>query len=274
MDYAKFLIKAQPVLTLPYFRGNSVCDDQLTYRVRTELEAGWYQFRKTGRYLEVIARTESELEKWKLPRVLGYVFGQTLVGLDFTCPLYGLPEQTDFALFAPISAFRWFDGHVLFGRAEFDSEVEVEVREAFEEERKIDAIKGVTPALAHVFMLHATQRALAQEKERLAGMERDRAKRQAELDRWQHSIEGRISLALSHTGAELVNWRRVDGNQALVRYRIAGRRFECVIDMASLQIVDAGICLSGADEELNLSSLPSAVQEAINTRQLHVFRHV
>ena len=40
-----------------------------------------------------------------------------------------------------------------------------------------------------------------------------------------------------------------------------------------LQILDAGICLSGADEELNLSSLPSAVREAIRTGQLNVFRH-
>ena len=71
-----------------------------------------------------------------------------------------------------------------------------------------------------------------------------------------------------------MNWRRNGQRQAVVRYRLGGRRFECVIDTESLQIVDAGICLSGADEELNLSSLPSAVREAIETGQLHVFRHI
>jgi hypothetical protein len=71
----------------------------------------------------------------------------------------------------------------------------------------------------------------------------------------------------------LVSWRRNGERQAVVRYRIrGGRRFECVIDTQSLQILDAGICLSGADEELNLSSLPSAVREAIEAGQLHVFR--
>jgi len=71
-----------------------------------------------------------------------------------------------------------------------------------------------------------------------------------------------------------VNWRRNGQRQAVVRYRLGGRRFECIIDTESLQIVDAGICLSGADEELNLSSLPSAVREAIESGQLHVFRHI
>jgi hypothetical protein len=32
--------------------------------------------------------------------------------------------------------------------------------------------------------------------------------------------------------------------------------------------------LSGTDDELNLSSLPSAVREAIQSGQLHVFRNV
>ena len=59
-----------------------------------------------------------------------------------------------------------------------------------------------------------------------------------------------------------------------MRYRVVGRRFECVLDTESLQIMDAGICLSGTDEELNLSSLPSAVREAVESGQLHVFRNV
>ncbi len=59
-----------------------------------------------------------------------------------------------------------------------------------------------------------------------------------------------------------------------MRYRLGRQRFECVIDTHSLQIVDAGICLDGTDQELNLSSLPSAVREAIESGQLHVFRPV
>jgi hypothetical protein len=274
MDYTQFLQKADEFLTLPYFTGKTVCDAQLTYRLRDALQPGWYRFHKSGRYLAIEGPTDGDLSAWKLPAVKGYVFAARIIGDDFQSRLYGLPAETDFSKFTPITARKWFDGHILFESIEFESEVEPKVRDAFEEERSIDEIKGITPALAHTFLLESTQRALAREAERRAREDAEREHREAEQRRWQETLEGRISLALSHTGAELVSWRRNGERQAVVRYRLGGSRFECVIDTNSLQIVDAGICLSGTDEELNLSSLPSAVREAINTGQLHVFRHV
>ena len=147
--------------------------------------------------------------------------------------VFGLPSDVDLPKFTPIPGRKWFDGHILYERPEFETEIETQVRDAFEEERSIDDIKGVTPALAHTFLLESTQRALAREAERRAREEVERQKRAAELARWQETLEGRISLALSHTGAELVNWRRNGQRQAVVRYRLGGRRFECVIDTVS-----------------------------------------
>ena len=272
MDYTQFLQQPGQVLRLPYFHGKSVCDDKLTYRLRETPQPGWYQFKKAGRYLTVEHGIEPELHQWKLPRISGFVMNGRIVGNDFQARLFGLPSDVDLPKFTPVSARKWFDGHIHFDQQEFESEIEAKVRDAFEEERSIEMIKGITPALAHLFLLECTQRELAREAERRAREEVEKQKRAAELARWQETLEGRISLALSHTGAELINWRRNGQQQAVVRYRLAGRRFECIIDTASLQIIEAGICLSGADEELNLSSLPSAVREAINSGQLHVFR--
>lgn len=274
MDYTQFLQKSDEVLRLPYFEGKTACDDKLTYRLRETLPPGWYQFQKTGRYLSVEERIEPELDRWKLQRVTGYAMGRRMIGNDFQGRLFGLPPGTDLEKFTPVAARKWFDGHLIYDGTEFESEGDLQVREAFEEERSIDQIKGVTPALAHTFMLESTQRALAWEAERRAREAQARQERAAEMARWQETLEGRISLALSHTGAELIGWRRNGERQAVVRYRLGRQRFECIIDTESLQILDAGICLSGADEELNLSSLPSAVQEAIQSGQLHVFRHV
>jgi hypothetical protein len=274
MDYTQFLQKPDEMLRLPCFGGKSVCDDKLTYRLRETLQPGWYQFRKSGRYLAVENPIAPELDAWKLQSVTGYVFHRRLIANDFQATLFGLPQDEDLPKFALISARKWFDGHILYYGQEFESDVELKVREAFEEERTIDNVKGVTPALAHVFVLESTQRELTREAERRAREEVERRQQAAELARWQETLEGRISLALSHTGAELINWRRNGQRQAVVRYRVAGRRFECVIDTESLQIMDAGICLSGTDDELNLSSLPSAVREAIQSGQLHVFRNV
>jgi hypothetical protein len=274
MDYTQFLQKPDEVLRLPYFGGKSVSDGNLTYRLREPLQPGWYEFRKAGRYLTVGNPISPELDRWKLPRLVGYVFRGRLITNDSQDRLFGLPTDEDLPKFCPVSVRKWFDGHILYEGQEFESEVETKVREAFEEDHAIDDVKGVTPALAHAFVLESTQRALVREAERRAREEAERQKQAAELARWQETLEGRISLALSHTGAELVSWRRNGQRQAVVRYRLAGRRFECVIDTESLQIMDAGICLSGTDEELNLSSLPSAVREAIQSGQLHVFRNV
>lgn len=273
MDYRQFLQTPDEVLTLPYFEGKSVCDNALTYRLRETLPPGWYRFRKSGRYVTMEAEAEAELHAWTLPRVTGYVFNRQIVGLDFQAPLFGLPSDADLPSFTPVTSRKWFDGHFLYEALEFETDVETKVRDAFEEERSIEPIKGVTPALAHVFMLESTRRALAREAERRAREQQERQERAAALARWQETLEGRIVLALSHTGAELVSWRRGGRRQAVVRYRLGGRRFECIIDTETLQILDAGICLDGADQELNLSSLPSAVREAIAAGVLHVYRH-
>ncbi|MCI0349149.1 MAG: hypothetical protein L0Z53_06960 [Acidobacteriales bacterium] len=265
MDYTQFLQQPGEVLRLPYFEGKSVCDDKLTYRLRDVLQPGWYEFRKSGRYLEVGNAVEPELDAWRLKRLRGYAMASRFIGDDLQARLFGMPRDEDLPKFAPISVCKWFDGHLLYYGREFESDVEPRVREAFEEQRTIEPIKGITPALAHVYLLETTQRALKLEAER-------RARQAEEIARWQQTLEGRISLALSHTGASLISWRRNSRDQAVVRYRIASRPFECVIDTNTLQIVDAGICLSGADDQLNLSSLPSAVREAIQTGQLHVFR--
>jgi hypothetical protein len=273
MDYRQFLQRANEVLTLPYFGGKSVCDDKRTYRLRETLVPGWYRFRKSGRYLTEAGAVEAELHAWELPRVTGYVLRQRIVGMDFQTHLFGLPTDLELPQFTPVTGRKWFDGHILYDGLEFETEVDAMVRDAFEEERSIEQIKGVTPALAHAFMLESTQRALAREAQRRAQEERQRRAHAAELARWQETLEGRIVLALSHAGAELVSWRRGGRRQAVVRYRLGGRRFECIIDTETLQILDAGICLEGADEQLNLSSLPSAVREAIAEGSLHVYRH-
>lgn len=274
MDYTQFLQQPDEKLKLPCFGGKSVCDDAQTYRLSEQLAPGWYVFCKSGRYLIPEGATDPELEAWKLSRVTGYLTGGRLVGIDFQARLFGLPADQEPPAFSPISARKWFDGHLLFEGVEFESDVETQVRDAFEEERSIENIKGVTPALAQAFVLEGTQRALTREAERRKLEEAQKQQRAAELARWQETLEGRISLALSHTGAELISWRRHGQDQAIVRYRLGGQRFECIIDTGTLRIVDAGICLSGADDRLNLSSLPSAVREAVQTGQLHVFRHI
>ena len=57
-----------------------------------------------------------------------------------------------------------------------------------------------------------------------------------------------------------------------VRYLLGGQFFVSIVDGASLQVLDAGICLSGADRELTMESLPGVIHEATETGELVITR--
>lgn len=262
MDYRDFLLRERRVLRLPYARERKVWEGVQVWRLRDELTPGWYRFASSGRFLDPLEEIDSELFAWELPSLRGYLAQGRFVGESVMVPLLGLFEEPP--RYTPIVARRWFDGSLWFEMTDFESEAEEGVRQAFEEEKDILGVKGVTPALAQAFFLDHAARVLAQEAEK-------RRREAAARVRWEASLEGRIAMALSHANAQLLDWRRSGRSRATVRYRLQGQRFECVVATDTLQIVDAGICLEGEDRQLNLSSLPSAVREAISTGQLHVW---
>jgi hypothetical protein len=103
------------------------------------------------------------------------------------------------------------------------------------------------------------------ERERRAAMMAD-AREQADV---------RAEAALRSAGAVLNSTRRMGADQLEVRFAFMGERFISVVDSATLQVVDSGICLGHppADELITLESLPSVIKEAIDTGALVILRH-
>jgi hypothetical protein len=85
--------------------------------------------------------------------------------------------------------------------------------------------------------------------------------------------EDPVERALSNAGARLLDQRRLQGGRIEVVFRFMNERFITIVDGQSLQVVDAGICLAGADSEVTLESLPSVIREAIDTGVLVITRH-
>jgi hypothetical protein len=52
-------------------------------------------------------------------------------------------------------------------------------------------------------------------------------------------------------------------------------RFSAIVDAATLQVIDSGICLGHPprDDLITLESLPSVIKEAVDTHQLVMLRH-
>jgi hypothetical protein len=84
----------------------------------------------------------------------------------------------------------------------------------------------------------------------------------------------RAAAALAGSGASLLDGRRLADGLLEVTYRFMGERFRAVVQAASLQVVDAGVCLSGHDAELTLDSLPSVIREGVEDGHLVMTAHV
>ena len=84
----------------------------------------------------------------------------------------------------------------------------------------------------------------------------EEARRRAEAER----SESRIRDALSHAGAELVDYReRADSYR--ITYVVDGRRHVCAVEKRTLAVQSAGICLSGQDRQFDLGSLVGVIRE-------------
>ena len=125
-------------------------------------------------------------------------------------------------------------------------------------------------------------RALAEERERHAAEQAavlDRHQRAIAAERIRRSVRARpgnpierADAALEAAGARMLNARRLADRMLEVRFQLDGERYICVADMHTLQILDAGICLSGADRMITLDSLPSVIREAIEVDHLNITR--
>jgi hypothetical protein len=166
------------------------------------------------------------------------------------------------------------------------------------------AVKGVVPALELAFRMEVFQKEEAERRrleierqEREAEERRRLEERRAELMRTIGTAESRRELATTDFRAAAQAALRVGGAEYLdhrasarrgemvVRYRVQQHRLECVCIARTLQIVDAGICLTShggdgfdagekGDTMLTLESIPTVVRQAIRENKLVVYRRV
>jgi len=310
MDYRKFLGRTE-TLILPYFGGARVEARDQRLRIRGRAEPGWWEFEVDGRRARPIRRTEPA-DLGQLPAVRGHYACGWLFPNGRELERIALPPTEEPEPLAPCTGRRWYGGEILLESVEFEDEAEGDARRALEEGRPLGDLKGVSPGLRAAFgyaMAAAAGQAagvpisareavrrvreiaergrpaaeslvawISQERERQAqALRRTRllaAARQTRPRTIRHrDPAARADSALAAAGARMLRSRRLENNQIEVTYNFQGERFISVADAHTLQVVDAGICLDGADNNLTLESLPSAIREAMDTGQLCITRH-
>jgi len=277
-------------------------------------EHGWYKFDTTGGRSCTLAspdKTDPDPVWAEGQRVIrGYMVGNRLI-TDW-CRVDPNPdklvEQTEqvycvepgLGRVARAAVVRDRVGWLVYIQQEFPQGPETEVLAAYQDRMPdVNHVQGVTPALDLAFRWMSQQREKQEERQREIERIRVEEERRREAEeRTRRAIRdastavGRRALAardfdlaareaLRVSGAELLDVRdSYNKGEKVVQYRFRRRRLECTVDAQTLQIIDAGICLTDhktgfkGDSLLTLESLPPTVGQAIDENKLVVWRHV
>jgi len=309
------LLSSKKNRILPWVDGRKIYADGRSWTIQGELppEHGWYEFyTSSGRKASLIGPAESDVEFEFEPGrriVRGYLVGNRLIPdnarvdpdpeklISQTVPVFLVERGLD--RFTRAVTVESGGGKLIYIRQEFPEGPEAEVQEAYQDRlSSIDHIKNVTPALDLAFRWISLQRLRAEEREKQRELRRlEEERRAAKAERLRQAMRdagtgiGRRTLAKQNFNAAAKAALAVSGaqlldampsrcqNEMVVRYRFRRRRFECVVDKNTLQIVDSGICLTDertgekGDTYFTLESLPPVIGQAIDEDVLVVYRH-
>lgn len=298
-------------VVLPWTGGSLVRVGTRTWTLTRRPPApGWHSFTTSGR--RAAWDSASDPDPGVLVEVsTGYLVGDRLVGdqvrveptaagiVAASEPVALIDEGVD--RFSRVSAGRLHEGGPLFYRqVEVPLGPEPDVLTAFlDRSPSVAHVKGVTPALEAAFRMESWQRSEAERRRAEAEAQRLAEERRRQLaerlgdgalrrEMATQDFPEAARAALAVGGAEFLDSRRgrVREDEMVVTFRLAGRRFECTCDRRTLRVIDSGICLTAhyddpdfeggtrGDGFFTLESLPSVVQEAIDTGRLVVYRHV
>ncbi|MBB4931738.1 hypothetical protein F4561_002558 [Lipingzhangella halophila] len=305
--YQRFLGASSRVV-LPYFGGPFVELEDRRVRVAAPIAPGYWHFEVTGRSARALEPAEPP-DLSHLAAVRGHYVAGYLV--HSRAELLALPCEEEPPRFAPLVARRWPTGGALLPeRVDFEGEAEELVRQAFEDRRPLNEVKGVPASLRAAYGYAVLRRAgeelgvavrpgearhraggiadggdpaarrvlrevAAERAHREVASVAAETARRAGPNQWASTSRSydRAAAALHAAGASLLEARNLPDDLIEVRFRFDGERFAAVAQAATLQVVDAGICLEGSDRELTLESLPSVIREAMGSGELYITRH-
>ncbi len=309
MGWRDLLTKEEKTVVLPWVGGRSLHFENQRWKLTgIPAEHGWYEFHLVNRVAILANAADANPEQLR-DTSTGYLVGNRFVPDNVSIPEIETqwPQgfQTVFLLEQGLERFCRIEvgtcregGRVIFKALAFPLGPENEVLSAYlDQKESVASIKELVPSLQAAFELEtrernrAVQRRLELERRRQA--KADKTKRDARREELANALgtgRGRREMALIdfHSAAEaalaiggaiLLDVRNGLRREKVVRYRLDGRRYECVCDV-QMRIIDAGVCLTDEDTGekgdtfFTLESLPAVIRQADREGILVVYRHV
>jgi len=309
VGWRDLLATKNEVVTLPWTGGLKLHSKTRVFKLdRRPPEFGWYEF-TVDKTKAADPKPDEPLHDLLKHHVVGYLVGNRIVAdhtiidpdpakiADHSETVYLLPEGLD--RFARIRAGRIYpEGPLIYVDLEFPLGPEEDVLNAYlDQKESVENIPNVAPALDAAFRMEVYKR--HEEKRRREELAKKKAEQEAKRAKEKRrkelleklgdgagrramakeSFEEAAKAALAVGGAQYLDHRKVRNNEWAVKYRVDGRRLECVCT-SNLQIIDAGVCLIDHDTDekgdtyFTLESIPAVIRQAIREGKLVVWRHV
>jgi hypothetical protein len=224
----------------------------------SQCEDGWYEVTLKGNGAFIDRQFFGTLEN--VSSILGYVYNGNLIfqnfdvgkrklGKDIQCGLLFNTAET----FSSVRCILWEDGNVYYYEPNYSDTQIYEVKAAYDEEKNIESLKGITPELKTLCLFHDIER------QQLRAVQ-EALKKKQEKEEYLKTIPGRLSSSFKNVGATLLNYskQKYRGQDCfIVRWQLesSGRQFESVINSETFKTIEAGFCMSGDDERHNISSM-------------------
>jgi hypothetical protein len=228
-----------------------VVEGRFVYRKKSyviKADDGWAWVEISGNHVDYLGpETPSGCDC-----VLGYTFHNSVVfqnadvakrrwGMSGPIPLYLNSSPT----FESIRAVIWEDGRAYWLEPDYTDTKCLEIRDL----ESLDGVKGITPELRTVFLFHAL------EKEKIKLLEEKKAHEEV-----MRSVPGRLKITFERAGARLLTYS-LTGKRIVVDWEMGGDQFNSVIDADTWMVCEAGICMSGADSRMNITSLVQTTED-------------
>jgi len=311
MGWRDLLQTNDETIVAPWVGGRSLQTFDRAWQIEGRLprEFGWYNFKLAARKATCLGPTEASTDALQGVQ-RGYLVGDRFIpeGAARVEPkLSKLVEQFDrvhlveagLDRFVRLSTGRFCEnGPLIYRRQEFPAGPEEAVLQAFLDETKtVDKVPGVAPALDLAFKVESWLRTEVERIRREEQERREKEERRQKLIEQMGTGAGRRALAQENFGEGAKAALAVGGavyldhraaprrGEMVVRFRLDGQRFEVVCNSQTLQILDAGICLTAhyddpdfaggtkGDTFFTLESISGVLREAQRRNHLVVFRH-
>lgn len=247
---------------------------------------GWYVL-NIGNEIDVLREASlREIRDVSMKTFLGFSFGENMVPFSFeNFSKSGLTSAEPVTYFGNIIrdwsvikvAFTE-DRKLIFIREEENFKTKRmlrQIKNIFNAEETLGIISGLIPEMRFLFFSQSLIRQQRREAERLAQLHLEQKKREDAIRELNKTVEGRVRLALTESGAKLVSFKKLSQNtnsNVQVVWEIVGdngrvERISSVVRGDTLAVVPSGLgfCANGGDTTQTLSSAPALAKDYMKT---------